>query len=64
MTRIRRAGYVFITRKADHAPWHVHVYRGDDLIVKWDLEEDKPITGMASTELVELIHDLRREGLL
>jgi hypothetical protein len=33
--KIRRGGYVFIARKSDHPPRHVHVYRNGRLIVKW-----------------------------
>lgn len=64
MVRIRRGGYIFITWKGDHAPRHVHVYRDGELVLKWDLENDRPMFGNASRRLRELIAELRAEGLL
>jgi hypothetical protein len=40
MGKIRRGGFVFVTWKGDHSPYHVHVYRDGTLVVKWDLEND------------------------
>ena len=37
MSKVHRAGYVFLTWKGDHGPRHVHVYRGGRLVLKWDL---------------------------
>jgi len=34
--KIRCGGYIFFTWKGDHAPRHVHVYRDEKLVVKWD----------------------------
>jgi len=62
--RIRRGGYVFITWKGDHPPRHVHVFRDDVLVLKWDLERNGPITGRPMKRLVELIAELREEGRL
>ena len=64
MGKIRRGGYVFVTWKGDHAPRHVHVYRDGKFIVKWDLENKKPMKGEASRQLVELIEELESEGRL
>jgi hypothetical protein len=55
---------VFVSWKGDHAPWHVHVFRGGRLVVKWDLEHDMPLRGRATRRVVELITALRREGRL
>jgi hypothetical protein len=60
----RRGGYVFITWKGDHPPRHVHVYRDGRLIVKWDLDNQKPMKGAATRRILELIADLEAEGLL
>jgi hypothetical protein len=46
--KIRRGGYIFIARKSDHPPRHVHVYRNGRLVVKWDLENRTPMKGKAS----------------
>lgn len=64
MGKTRRGGYIFLTWKSDHAPRHVHVYRGGQLVVKWDLENKLPMRGRASARVLELIDELESEGLL
>ena len=63
MGKYRRGGYV-ITWKGDHPPRHVHVYRDGKLIVKWDLDNQKPMEGAATRRILELIRELEAEGLL
>lgn len=41
-------GYVFITWEGDHPPRHVHGYRDGDLVVKWDLDNQKAMKGAAA----------------
>jgi hypothetical protein len=62
--KLRRGGYVFITWKGDHPPRHVHVYRDGKLVVKWDLENQKPMKGDATRRILQLIAELESEGLL
>jgi hypothetical protein len=62
--RYRRGGYVFITWKGDHSPRHVHVYRDGRLVVKWDLDNKKPMKGAATARVLALIAELEAEGLL
>jgi hypothetical protein len=57
-------GYIFIARWSDHPPRHVHVYRNRRLIVKWDLENGRPMKGKASARLLALIAQLEAEGRL
>ena len=57
-------GYVFITWKGDHPPRHVHVYRDGRLIVKWDVDHQKPMKGAATRRILDLISELEAEGLL
>lgn len=64
MGKIRRGGFVFITWKGDHSPYHVHVYRDGKLVVKWDLESDLPMKGRASRRILKILGELREEGLL
>jgi hypothetical protein len=64
VTRIRRGGYVFITRVSDHRPRHVHVLANGRLVAKWDLEHGRPLAGLPSQRLVKLIEELQREGKL
>lgn len=64
MGRHRRGGYVFITWKGDHSPRHVHVYCDGRLVVKWDLDNKKPMKGAATARVLVLIAELEAEGLL
>jgi len=62
--KVRRRGYTFITWRSDHPPRHVHVYRDGVLVVKWDLDNKKPMKGRVSRKLLDVISQLDREGLL
>jgi hypothetical protein len=62
--KIRRGGYVFIARKSDHPPRHVHVYREGRLVVRWDLDNRMAMKGKASRKVLALIRELETEGLL
>lgn len=64
MGKVRRGGYIFVTWKGDHFPRHVHVYRDGVLVVKWDLDNDKPMAGQATRRIRSLIKELETEGLL
>jgi Domain of unknown function (DUF4160) len=52
----------FMSWKSDHPPRHVHVYREGKLIVKWDLDNEKLMKGVASAEVRRLIRALQSEG--
>jgi hypothetical protein len=64
MGKIRRGGFIFVTWKGDHSPRHVHVYRDGVLVLKWDLENDVAMKGVATARILRLIAELREEGLL
>ena len=64
MGKIRRGGYVFFTWKGDHAPRHVHVYRDGKFVLKWDLENNRKMKGKATRKILDLIDELRLEGLI
>ena len=64
MPKIRRGGYIFIARRSDHPPRHVHVYRNGRLIVKWDLENHQAMKGKASAKILGLIAELEQERQL
>ena len=64
MAKVRRGGFVFLTWKGDHAPWHVHVYRDGKLVLKWDLENKRAMKGAASRRVLDLIRALEDEGQL
>jgi hypothetical protein len=42
----------------------VHVYRDEKLVVKWDLDNRKPMKGKASRRVLKLLGELESEGLL
>ncbi len=62
--KIRLGGYIFIAWRSDHPPRHVHVYQKGRLVVKWDLENKKPMKGKASAKLQKLIAELEAQGRL
>ena len=64
MGKTRRGGYVFLTWIGDHGPYHVHVYRDRRLVLKWDLENDVAMQGEPTARVLDLIEQLRKEGLL
>jgi len=64
MGRIRRGGYIFVTWKGDHSPLHVHVFKDDRLILKFNLEAMVPIDGKVTARILKLIKTLMKEGLL
>jgi hypothetical protein len=62
--KVRLGGYIFLARRSDHPPRHVHVYRNGTLVVKWDLENKKPMKGKASAALIRIIEKLEADGRL
>lgn len=64
MGKVRRGGFLFITWKGDHSPRHVHIYRDGRLIVVWDLDNWKPMKGVAPRRVLDLIETLESEGAL
>lgn len=64
MGKIRRGGYIFVTWRGDHPPRHVHVYRDGKLLVKWDLDNKKPMKGKVVGRVLALIEELESEGVL
>jgi hypothetical protein len=55
---------VFVTWAGDHTPRHVHVYRKGRLVLKWDLENGLPMQGKPTAQVMRLIAELQKEGLL
>lgn len=64
MGRIRRGGFLFVTWTGDHTPRYVHVYRDDELLLKWNLETWSRMSGRPSRQVLRLLSELREEGLL
>jgi hypothetical protein len=64
VSKVQRGGYVFLAWKRDHSPRHVHVFRNGALVLKWDLENGRPMYGAPAPKVLRLIRDLESEGLL
>lgn len=64
MGKVRRGNFVFLIWKGDHLPRHVHVFRKGKLVLKWDLENGRPMWGRASARVVRLLAELEAEGRL
>lgn len=62
--KIRRGGYLFITWIGDHPPRHVHIYKDDKLIVKYNLEANVVIDGKLNRKLKKILTLLIVEGRL
>jgi len=64
MVKIRRSNHIFVTWIGDHAPRHVDVYKDGRFVVKWDLDNWKPMKGTATNRVLKLLQILREEGIL
>lgn len=59
--KIRRDNYVLLTWIGDHSPRHVHIYRDEKLVLKWNLDAWVP---NPTAKLIRLLADLRKERVL
>jgi hypothetical protein len=64
VSKIQRGGYVFLAWIGDHSPRHVHVYRNGALVLKWDVENWRPMFGSPSAKVLRLIRELQSEDQL
>ncbi len=64
MGRIKRGNFIFVYWTGDHPPYHIHVYRAGMLVVKWDLENDRPMKGQITRQILKYIEELKEEGVL
>ena len=64
MGKQRIGGYVFVTWVGDHHPRHVHVFRNQRLVLKWNLDDDVAMFGKITGRLCRLIRALRKSGKL
>lgn len=63
MGKVRSGNHVFVSWKGDHGH-HVHVFRDNKLVVKWDLDNWRAMEGRASGRVLGLIRRLKNEGRL
>jgi hypothetical protein len=64
MGKQRRGGYIFITWKGDHDPYHVHVFKDGKEIAKYNLEDNALMSGKINRKILKLIKELKKEGKL
>ena len=55
---------MFLAWIGDHAPRHVHVYRDGRLVLKRDLENQRPMAGAPTRKILRLLRELEQEGEL
>ncbi|OGO33151.1 MAG: hypothetical protein A2Z29_08485 [Chloroflexi bacterium RBG_16_56_11] len=65
MGRKRLGGFIFVTYKGDHRPYHVHIRKGNREIGRWDIENQVPLDSFELTDklrraLVKLGYAARR----
>jgi len=60
----RRGNYIFLGWVGDHGPRHVHVYKDAKLVVKWDVDNWRPMEGKANAKILKLLSELLAEGEL
>ena len=58
--KVKRGNYLFVSWIGDHG-YHVHVFKDNKLVVKWDLEKQKVIEGKISKRVGKLINELVME---
>ena len=58
MGRKKRGGYIFETYSGDHRPYHVHIYRGDEFIGRFDIENQIPMDEVLSSQVLKYLGEL------
>jgi len=56
--RKKRGGYIFETYAGDHPPYHVHVFKGDEFIGRFDVEHQLPMDHEFSSQVLKYLEDL------
>jgi hypothetical protein len=62
MARKRYGGFIFVTYKGDHPPFHVHIEHGGREIGRWDIENQKPMDNLQVSQ--KLRNALKQGGYL
>ncbi|MEX0804663.1 MAG: DUF4160 domain-containing protein [Candidatus Binatia bacterium] len=57
MGRKKRGGYIFETYSGDHPPYHVHIYKGDEFIGRYDIENQKPMDSHLSGQVLKFLEE-------
>ena len=61
MGRKKRGGYVFETYAGDHPPYHVHIYKDDRFIGRFDIENQRPMDGYLPAQVLKFLEELGYE---
>jgi hypothetical protein len=56
--RKKRGGYIFETYSGDQRPYHVHNYRGDEFIGRFDIENQIAMDGDPSSQVLKYLEEL------
>jgi hypothetical protein len=56
--RKKRGGYIFEIYSGDHRPYHVHIYRGSEFVGRFDIENQTPMDGDLSNQVLEHLEEL------
>jgi len=56
--RKKRGGYLFETYAGDHPPYHVHIYRDDRFIGRFDVENQRPMDGELLAQVLKYLEEL------
>ncbi len=51
-------GYIFETYAGDHPPYHVHIYKGDQFIGRFDIENERPMDGKLPGQVLRYFEEL------
>ena len=51
-------GIHFETYSGDHRPYHVHIYRGDEFIGRFDIENQIPMDEVLSSQVLKYLDEL------
>ena len=62
MTIRKRRGYLIIDYKSDHRPYHVHIFRGEKFIGRYDIENQRQMDNYKMTKTLKKA--LLEEGLM
>jgi hypothetical protein len=61
---LKRGGYLFVSWIGDHSPRHVHIFKDQKCIAKYDLEKMKLISGTINSRVLNFIKELISQGKL
>lgn len=58
VSRRKRGGYIFETYAGDHPPYHVHIYKDDRFIGRFDVENQRSMDGDLPGQVLKYLEEL------